>query len=137
MKINKNLSFPKMREIASQALQLYSRISIALDFTLKSLRHLKVKLRLSTQHIHHSFYNTSLPCLGKLHFCTSSRSLSPDLGQAAIHLINWPISKAPSVEYSGLPSFARKEMYHLQSSFCVSGTQLSMQHLSCSHQESR
>ena len=97
----------------------------------------KSRTWLSTQHIHHSFYNTSLPCLGKLHFCTSSRSLSPDLGQAAIHLINWPISKAPSVEYSGLPSFARKEMYHLQSSFCVSGTQLSMQHLSCSHQESR
>ena len=81
----------------------------------------KSRTWLSTQHIHHSFYNTSLPCLGKLHFCTSSRSLSPDLGQAAIHLINWPISKAPSVEYSGLPSFARKEMYHLQSSSVCQG----------------
>ena len=90
-------------------------------------------------HSTHIIHSITFPfrALGKLHSYTSSRSLSPDLGQATIHLNNWPISKALSIECSGPPSFVRKGMYHLQSGFCVSGTLLSRQHLSSSHQESK
>ena len=63
---------------------------------------------LSTQHTHYSFYNISLLCLGKLHSYTSSRSLSPDLRQATIHLNNWPISKVLSVECLVLPALLGK-----------------------------